>query len=254
MTPEEIKKQMMGSAGISHGARPVSPKTNIKMVTETDSNGQPANPDVISKWVRTDATQGELKYIVLESNDCRGLTAAPEEHAEFMQAAAMPEGAVPPEGFDLQYREGTGNEHFSVPRLVSREELEQALLKYAADDKSFKTDFEWQKLPQDEDQTESNGEALPARNEAKTDLTAEPPKIKPSHVTSMPLAIVLAVLFGPFGLLYVSWKRALVMLVLFIVGVSLIPNNGFVTLLFWLVAPVVSIFALGAGSRQTPPA
>lgn len=71
---------------------------------------------------------------------------------------------------------------------------------------------------------------------------------------SMPLAVVLAFIFGPFGLFYVSWKRALVMLLVFIVGVSLIPNNGFVTLLLWLVAPVASIFALGVGSRQPPPA
>ncbi len=77
---------------------------------------------------------------------------------------------------------------------------------------------------------------------------------KQAKSKSMLLAIVLAVFFGPFGLFYVSWKRALVMLLLFIVGVSLIPNNGFVTLLLWLVAPVVSIFALGVGSRQPPPA
>jgi hypothetical protein len=69
----------------------------------------------------------------------------------------------------------------------------------------------------------------------------------------MPLAIVLAVFFGPLGLFYVSWKRALAMFLVFIVGVSLIPQNGFVTLLLWLIAPALSIVALGTGSRQPPP-
>lgn len=71
---------------------------------------------------------------------------------------------------------------------------------------------------------------------------------------SMLLGIVLAVLFGPLGLFYVSWKRALAMLLLFIVGITLIPDNSFVTLLLWLVAPALSIIALGVGSRQPPPA
>jgi len=71
---------------------------------------------------------------------------------------------------------------------------------------------------------------------------------------SLWLAFALAILLGPLGLLYVSWKRAVVMLLVFIVGVSLIPNNGFVTLLLWLFAPVASILVLGVGSRQPPPA
>jgi hypothetical protein len=137
--------------------------------------------------------------------------------------------------------------------LVSLKEVEQALLKYAAGDQSFRTDFGWQQLPQEESQTESDGEPSPARNETKTDLPAKSPKVKPSRVKSILLAIVLAVLFGPFGLFYVSWKRALAMLLIFIVGISLIPNNGFVTLLLWLVAPVASIFVFGLGSKQSEP-
>lgn len=70
---------------------------------------------------------------------------------------------------------------------------------------------------------------------------------------SILLALVLALFFGPFGLFYVSWKRALAMLLIFIVGVSLIPKNGFVVLLLWLVAPILSIFLLGVGKRQPPP-
>lgn len=74
---------------------------------------------------------------------------------------------------------------------------------------------------------------------------------KKSRQKSMVLALVLAILLGPFGLLYVSWKRAAVMLLVFIVGVSLIPKNGFVVLLLWLVAPILSIILLGVGKRQS---
>jgi hypothetical protein len=77
---------------------------------------------------------------------------------------------------------------------------------------------------------------------------------KKSRPKSIPLALVLALLFGPFGLLYVSLGRAAVMLLVFIVGVSLIPKNGFVVLLLWLVAPILSIILFGVGKRQLPSA
>lgn len=100
-------------------------------------------------------------------------------------------------------------------------------------------------------------EEKPASNTAKESSALVSPSTKdtkPTRAKSMLLALVLAFFFGPFGLFYVSWKRALVMLLLFIVGVSLIPKNGFVVLLLWLVAPILSIIALGVGKRQTPPA
>lgn len=77
---------------------------------------------------------------------------------------------------------------------------------------------------------------------------------KPPWEKSVVLALVLAFFFGPFGLFYVSWKRALAMLLLFIIGVSLIPNNEFVVLLLWMVVPILSIILLGVGKRQPPPA
>jgi len=151
MTPEEIRKQMMWSAGMREEAangldsqRSAPPK--ITILTEVDTIGREALPDVVSACVRTDAPQGEFKYIVLENADYPGLAAGDEQYAEYMQAAAMPEGAVPPEGFDLQYREGKCGDQFAVPRLVTREELEPTLLKYIAGDKSFKRDFEWLRL------------------------------------------------------------------------------------------------------------
>ena len=77
---------------------------------------------------------------------------------------------------------------------------------------------------------------------------------KPHRKQSMLLAVALAFFFGPLGVFYVSWKRALLLLLLFIVGVSLIPKNGFVVLLLWLVVPILSIILLGVGKRQPPPA
>ena len=91
--------------------------------------------------------------------------------------------------------------------------------------------------------------AVPSNSQTSASVNAKAPREK-----SMLLALILAALFGPFGLLYVSWKRALLMLLLFILGVSLIPKNGFVVLLLWLVAPILSIILLGVGKRQPPPA
>jgi len=79
-------------------------------------------------------------------------------------------------------------------------------------------------------------------------------RTKNARSKSMALAVVLALILGPFGLLYVPWKRAAVMLLVFVVGVSLIPKNGFVVLLLWLVTPILSIILLGVGKRQPPAA
>jgi hypothetical protein len=99
------------------------------------------------------------------------------------------------------------------------------LLKYAAGDQSFEDDLDLYNIDVDE---------------------GTKPKTK-----STIIALVLAFFFGPFGLFYVSWKRALVLLLVFIVGVFLAPKNGFVVLLLWLVAPILSIIALGVGNRQS---
>lgn len=258
MTPEEIRKQMMGSAGMREEAafgldsqRSAPPK--ITIFTEADANGREALPDVISACVRADAPEGELKYILLANDAYLGNAAADDQYTEFMQAAAMPEGAVPPEGFDLQYREGKDGDHFSVPRLLTREELEQTLLKYLAGDRSFKDDFEWHHLASRESQAADPAGSValdikPIANQSKLTCPPRQPGAK-----SMILALVLALLFGPIGVFYVSWKRALFMLLLFIVGVFLIPKNEFVVLLLWLVVPILSIIALGVGRRQDEP-
>jgi hypothetical protein len=59
------------------------------------------------------------------------------------------------------------------------------------------------------------------------------------------LAFALALLLGPFGLLYVSWNRALVMLLIALIGTLLFPHNGAVIVTLWLVAPACSVVAFG---------
>lgn len=59
------------------------------------------------------------------------------------------------------------------------------------------------------------------------------------------LAFALALLLGPFGLLYVSWKRALVMLLIALIGTLLFPHHGAVIVTLWLVAPASSVVAFG---------
>jgi hypothetical protein len=68
------------------------------------------------------------------------------------------------------------------------------------------------------------------------------------------LAFVLALLLGPFGLLYVSWKRALVMLLLALIGTLLFPQNGAVIVTLWLVAPASSVVAFGLRPGLLPSA
>ena len=100
-------------------------------------------------------------------------------------------------------------------------------------------------------EAEIQGKPL-AKASASEPQEPAPVNARPPREKSMVLALVLAFFFGPFGLFYVSWKRALLLLLLFIVGVSLIPKNGFVVLLLWLVVPILSILLLGVGKRQPP--
>jgi len=69
------------------------------------------------------------------------------------------------------------------------------------------------------------------------------------------LAFWLALLFGPLGLLYVSWQRCLVMLLLFLAAFFFIPGEAGVpiTLCLWLVAPAATVIALGTRPRWLPP-
>ncbi len=92
-------------------------------------------------------------------------------------------------------------------------------------------------------------EATPPRPEVETPSDEQVPAMPEPRGKSIVLALLLAILFGPFGLIYVSWKRALEVFLVFVGGVLLIPHNVFVTLLLWFVPPILSIIALGVGTR-----
>lgn len=69
---------------------------------------------------------------------------------------------------------------------------------------------------------------------------------------SFRLAFVLALLLGPLGLFYVSWKRALVILLIALIGTLLFPQNGAIIVTLWLVAPASSVVAFGVRPGLLP--
>ena len=68
------------------------------------------------------------------------------------------------------------------------------------------------------------------------------------------LAFWLALFFGPLGLLYVSWQRCLVMLLLFLAAFFFIPGEigAPITICLWLVAPAATVIALGTRPTWMP--
>lgn len=66
------------------------------------------------------------------------------------------------------------------------------------------------------------------------------------------LAFWLALFFGPLGLLYVSWQRCLIMLLLFLAAFFFIPGEtgAPITICLWLVAPAATVIALGTRPRR----
>ena len=68
------------------------------------------------------------------------------------------------------------------------------------------------------------------------------------------VAFVLALVFGPLGLIYVSWQRAVIMSLLFLAGVLLFPDEAVVVVGLWLIAPASSVLAMSVMPRRPPPA
>ena len=66
------------------------------------------------------------------------------------------------------------------------------------------------------------------------------------------LAFWLALFFGPLGLLYISWQRCLIMLLLFLAAFFLIPREtgAPIMICLWLVAPAASVIAFGTRPRR----
>jgi hypothetical protein len=68
------------------------------------------------------------------------------------------------------------------------------------------------------------------------------------------LAFWLALLLGPLGLLYVSWQRCSIMLLLFLAAFFFIPGEtgAPITICLWLVAPAATVIALGTRPTWLP--
>jgi hypothetical protein len=71
---------------------------------------------------------------------------------------------------------------------------------------------------------------------------------------SVYLAFFLALMFGPLGLLYVSWQRCTAVLLLFLAAFFFIAGDlGIPTALCpWLVAPAATVIALGTRPTWLP--
>jgi hypothetical protein len=67
------------------------------------------------------------------------------------------------------------------------------------------------------------------------------------------VAFFLALLFGPFGLLYLSWKRALILLLLFVIGVYFLPDEALVVVGLWLILPAASVLAMSVWNKSPLP-
>ena len=151
-------------------------------------------------------------------------------------------GKMKPENIRKQMMDSAGlSEVFTAQTPASKSTCDANAVEFleevsSANPKNVQGHFSENLIASDETPRQVGGDAL---------LT------KKSRSKSIALAIVLTLLFGPFGLIYVSWKRAAMTLLLFIIGVSLIPKNGFVVLLLWLVFPIMSLIAFGVGKRQS---
>jgi hypothetical protein len=67
------------------------------------------------------------------------------------------------------------------------------------------------------------------------------------------VAFFLALLLGPLGLVYLSWRRALLMLLLFLVGFIFFPSNALVVAGLWLILPASSVLAVSVAPRRVRP-
>lgn len=143
MTGEEIRKQMMSSAGINdenkiaeEEPKPETTKeVTYKGTIEADNlDAEAATPESIREFVQDDDLRGY--FLIL--NGCG------EEF--YMQAITVTGTPDSSQGFGLEYREGSGDEHFRTSKVLNHDEVEKALLKYASGDQSFKNDFEWERI------------------------------------------------------------------------------------------------------------
>lgn len=131
MTPEKIKKQMMRSAGPEEM---LSEATYTGTIEAENLDAEAATPESIREFVRDDDLRGY--FLILNGH-------GEEFYMQAITATGTPDSS---QGFELEYRAGSGDQHFRAAKILNHDEAEQALLKYASGDQSFKTDFEWEQI------------------------------------------------------------------------------------------------------------
>jgi hypothetical protein len=245
MTPEEIRKQMMGSAGFNVAFPLLEEKKLCLSIGNAEWPVSNPKEDDILKAI-------EPYFTVYKLDD--------DEYPDFLLSSYEDDVGR----WDIcDYNPG-GKELYA--KNVPPETIKSIFIKYLKGDASWRDGVEWnrdvQKEQEDEElerdldvelvEAESN---LPNDSQESDEISQNvSPVTGVANVTVTAqsfnknywIAIALAVVFGPFGLLYISWKRALVVLAIWIVAVALFHNP----IMFWIVLSAGSVVLMGTGSRN----
>ena len=265
MSPEEIRKQILGihesanDSGIRIPTSDISPNVAaIKQDAEAGSaesqfelgkmyehgRNLPENKSEAVKWYKLAAAQGEHRaqnnlgklYIIGE-----GVEKDTVEGERLLTLAADAGRPKAQYGLGILYLGLWEN----CPDSNKNEELGRKYLQKSAEqcfEPAIQLLAKLPKLSQPiNDSSTSINKASYLSSKSKMVKTAEQ-----SNKKNYWIAMALAVVFGPFGLFYVSWKRALAVLAIWVAAVALFHNP----ILFWLVLSAGSIVLMGIGTPK----
>lgn len=242
MTPEEIRKQMMGSAGFNV-AFPLIEEKKLAFQIGSEDVSNPKEEEILN------ASEPTFSVYALSDDEPDPLLCSWEEDTGRWDIC--------------DYNPG-GKELYA--KNVPPETIKSIFIKYLKGDASWRDGVEWSRDQQKEKEYEElMGELEAELEEEDTNLSqgsqesaeishnvspvaeVATASINPQSVNkNYWIAMALAVVLGPFGLLYISWKRALAVLAIWIVAVALFNNP----ILFWIVLSAGSIVLMGTGSRK----
>ncbi len=236
MTPEEIRKQMMGSAGFNVEFPEIEAKSLVVQISGQDIVN-PKSEDILN------AVEPEFLIASLIDGEVEPLLCSYE--------------GSPSKWLIEDY--ATNKKHSLYANNVSPQTIRSIFVKYLKGDPTWRDGAEWsrdaeaeaeaEELIQDLNKELNQDNDLPeeaSEEEAGPELPTPAKKVEQSNKKNYWIAIALAVVFGPFGLLYISWKRALVVLAIWIVVVALFHNP----ILFWIVLSAGSVVLIGTSSGK----
>jgi hypothetical protein len=236
MTPEEIRKQMMGSAGFNVEFPEIEAKSLVLQVSHQDIVN-PKSGDILN------AVEPEFLIASLIDEEVEPLLCSYE--------------SSPGKWLIEDY--ATNKKHSLYANNVCPQTIRSIFIKYLKGDPTWRDGADWSRDAEAEAEEEAEMQDLneelnqdndlledASEEEACPQLPTQAKKVVQSNKKSYWIAIALAVVFGPFGLLYISWKRALVVLAIWIVAVALFHNP----ILFWIVLSAGSVVLMGTGSGK----